>query len=241
MTKSSVRKSSAMRCGRNSGRRCGRPNIWRWELPANPVIASFKEAVLHLQRTGSPWRDLPPKLGYWHAVYMRFRRWEARGVWQRLWKNSQAEPFAGARGLLLDSTTVRASTKLHAATLDENCAVALHLTAGHAHDGRQFEALYESLEVDNVLEFAALDEGYDADRIRERLTLDGIEAVIPPISSRSKKLPYDKELYRSRNRVERFFNKLQQFRRLATRYDKLAKTFFAAVCLVAAFLITKNS
>jgi len=68
----------------------------------------FLEAVLHLQRTGSPWRDLPAKLGYWHAVYMRFRRWEARGVWARLWKNLSAEPFAGARGLLLDSTTVRA-------------------------------------------------------------------------------------------------------------------------------------
>ena len=132
-------------------------------------------------------------------------------------------------------------TKIHAATLDENCAVALHLTAGHAHDGRQFEALYESLDPDNVLEFAALDKGYDADRIRERLELDGIEAVIPPISTRCKKLPYDKELYRSRNRVERFFNKLKQFRRLATRYDKLAKTFLAAVCLVAAFLIARNS
>ena len=133
------------------------------------------------------------------------------------------------------------STKLHAATLDENCAVALHLTAGHAHDGRQFEALYESLDPDNVLEFAALDKGYDADRIRARLALDGIAAVIPPISSRCARLPYDRELYRRRNRIERFFNKLKQFRRLATRYDKLAKTFFAAVHLVAAFLILRNS
>ena len=133
------------------------------------------------------------------------------------------------------------STKIHAATLDENCAVALHLTAGQAHDGRQFEALYESLAADNVLEFAALDKGYDADRIRERLARDGIEPVIPPLSTRCQKLPYDKELYRERNRIERFFNKLKQFRRLATRYDKLAKTFFAAVCLVAAFLIVKNS
>ena len=133
------------------------------------------------------------------------------------------------------------STKIHAATLDENCAVALHLTAGQAHDGRQFEALYESLDPDNVLEFAALDKGYDADRIRERLSLDGIEAVIPPISTRSQKLTYDKERYRGRNRIERFFNKLKQFRRLATRYDKLAKTFFAAVHLISAFLIAKNS
>lgn len=75
--------------------------------PGEMTEREFLEAVLH-QRTGSPWRDLPPELGYWHAVSMRFRRWEARGVWQRLWQNLQAEPFAGARGLLLDSTTVRA-------------------------------------------------------------------------------------------------------------------------------------
>ena len=68
----------------------------------------FLEALRHLQRPGSPWRDLPAALGYWHAVYMRFRRWEARGVWQRLWKSLQAEPLAGARGVLLDSTTGRA-------------------------------------------------------------------------------------------------------------------------------------
>jgi putative transposase len=133
------------------------------------------------------------------------------------------------------------STKIHAATIDENCAVALHLTAGQAHDGRQFESLYESLDPDNVLESAALDRGYDADRIRERLALDGLQAVIPPIPSRSQKLPYDLGLYRGRNRIERFFNKLKQFRRIATRYDKLAKTFFAAVHLVAAFLIARNS
>ena len=95
--------------------------------------------------------------------------------------------------------------------------------------------------LDNVPEFAALDKGYDAERIRERLALDGIEPVIPPISTRSQKPPCDKTLYRSRNRIERFFNKLKQFRRIATRYDKLAKTFFAAVCLVSAFLIIRNS
>ena len=76
--------------------------------PGAMTDREFLEALLHHNRTGSPWRDLPPELGYWHAVYMRFRRWETRGVWQRLWKNLQAEPFAKARGLLVDSTTVRA-------------------------------------------------------------------------------------------------------------------------------------
>ena len=77
--------------------------------PGEMTEREFLEALLHLQRTGSPWRDLPPEFGYWHAVYMRFRRWEARGVWQRLWQNLQAEPLAGARDLFLDSTTVRAT------------------------------------------------------------------------------------------------------------------------------------
>ena len=80
-----------------------------------------------------------------------------------------------------------------------------------------------------------------SDRIRERLSYEGIEAVIPPISSRCSVIAYNKELYRERNRVERFFNKIKNFRRIATRYDKLSKTFFASVHLVAAFLIAKNS
>ena len=133
------------------------------------------------------------------------------------------------------------STKIHAATISEHSAVALHLTPGQAHDGRQFETLYESLQEDNVLESAALDKGYDADRIRQRLAYDGIEPVIPPINTRSKKLHYDAMLYRQRNRIERFFNKLKNFRRIATRYEKLKKTFFALVHLASAFLIANNS
>jgi transposase len=194
-----------------------------------------------LSALGSP-RRLAAALEKSPSRALRRRAWPASGFddgarpsarRRRAKKNGGDQAWGRSRGGW--------STKLHAATLDENCAVALHLTAGHAHDGRQFEALYESLDPDNVLEFAALDKGYDADRIRARLALDGIQAVIPPISSRCAKPPYDKELYRGRNRVERFFNKLKQFRRLATRYDKLAKTFFAAVQLVAAFLILRNS
>ncbi len=76
--------------------------------PGEMSEREFLEALLYLNRTGCPWRDLPETLGYWHAVYMKFRRWEARGVWQRLWKNLQAEEFAQARELFIDSTTVRA-------------------------------------------------------------------------------------------------------------------------------------
>ena len=73
--------------------------------PAEMSDRDFLEAVLYLNRVGCPWRDLPPELGYWHAVYMRFRRWEERGVWRRLWQRLQCESFAQARHLLMDSTT----------------------------------------------------------------------------------------------------------------------------------------
>ena len=152
---------------------------------------------------------------------------------RRSTKNGGDQALGRSRGGL--------STKIHAATIDENCSVALHLTAGDAHEGRQFESLYESLDPDNVLESATMDKGYDADRIRERLSYDGVQAVIPPIPTRVRKLPYDHTRYRERNRIERFFNKVKHFRRIATRYDKLAKTFFAALCLVSAFILTKNS
>ena len=68
----------------------------------------FLEAVLYLNRGGCPWRDLPPQLGCWHAVYMCFRRWQERGVWKRFWQELQSEAFAGARELLMGSTTITA-------------------------------------------------------------------------------------------------------------------------------------
>lgn len=75
--------------------------------PASQSDRHFLEAILWIARTGSPWRDLPVELGYWHAVYMRFQRWEARGIWRRLWLALQGDECAGARHLFIDSTAVR--------------------------------------------------------------------------------------------------------------------------------------
>jgi transposase len=76
--------------------------------PPKLTDRDFIEALLYLNRTGTPWRDLPSEFGEWDQVYMRFRRWTERGVWQRLWQDLQSEAFADAKELLVDSTTVRA-------------------------------------------------------------------------------------------------------------------------------------
>jgi transposase len=68
----------------------------------------FLEAVLYLARTGVPWRDLPGEFGHWDAVYNRFRRWEKRGVWRKLWEGLQQDRFKLAKQVFIDSTIVRA-------------------------------------------------------------------------------------------------------------------------------------
>jgi putative transposase len=66
----------------------------------------FLEAVLWIARTGSPWRDLPPALGNWHATYTRFSRWGKKGVWQRVIKAISGD--VDLEALFIDSTVVRA-------------------------------------------------------------------------------------------------------------------------------------
>jgi len=116
----------------------------------------------------------------------------------------------------------------------------VQLTPGQASDCAQFDSVYDALPKDNVLEAAALDKGYDANRIREPLSLDGVEPVIPGRSNRTEAIAYDHSRYARRNLVERFFNKLKQFRRIATRYEKHAFTFLAMIHIVSAFISIRN-
>ena len=81
-----------------------------------------------------------------------------------------------------------------------------------------------------------MDKAYDSDNIRRFLENQDVEAVIPPKSNRKMLFPYDKKKYRMRQKVERFFCRIKGFRRIATRYDKLACTFMAFIHLVAAFI-----
>ena len=77
------------------------------------------------------------------------------------------------------------------------------------------------------------DKGYDADHLCDRIAESGGQPVIPPKRNRTFKRLYDAELYKERNTIERFFNKLKQFPRVATRYDKLLANFMGFVKLAA--------
>ena len=84
------------------------------------------------------------------------------------------------------------------------------------------------------------DKAYDGDRIRALILAQGATPNIPPKSSRKNPARFCKTLYRERNLIERFFNKLKHFRRIATRYDKLADNFLAMVKLASIRLWLRN-
>lgn len=83
------------------------------------------------------------------------------------------------------------------------------------------------------IEALLADKGYDADAIRAELARAEVEAVIPAKSNRRDPLPHDPEKYRWRNLVERLFNKLKNWRRIATRYDKTKESYLGFVALAS--------
>jgi transposase len=121
------------------------------------------------------------------------------------------------------------STKIHAATEALGLPIRLIGTPGQRNDIALAHDLVDGIEADAML----ADKGYDADHLIERIAEAGIDVVIPPKRNRKVQRAYDAELYKERNRIERFFNKLKQFRRVATRYDKLLANFMGFVKLAA--------
>jgi transposase len=89
------------------------------------------------------------------------------------------------------------------------------------------------------LTYAVMDKGYDSDPIRQDLQSREVLPVIPPKRNRKEPIVYDTDQYQLREQVERFFNKLKQFRRIATRYEKLRHTFLALIHLVASWLMVR--
>ena len=73
-------------------------------------------------------------------------------------------------------------------------------------------------------------------RFLTRIAAQGAAAVIPPLAHRKEQRTYDRHLYKDRNLVERFFNRIKQFRRIATRYEKLVRNYFSMLNLVCAYL-----
>ncbi|WP_461308687.1 IS5 family transposase, partial [Albidovulum sp.] len=122
------------------------------------------------------------------------------------------------------------TTKIHAVTDARGLPITLKLTAGQAHDGRSADDMLGTIGPGQTL---LADAAYDSNRLREQLAKVGANAVIRSIPRRSDPPPLDREAYKRRNRIERFFSKLKHYRAIATRYEKHDANFLALIKLAA--------
>jgi transposase len=222
----------------------------------------FLDAVLWIAKTGAPWRDLPERFGKWNSVWRRFDRWARQGIWQKLF-NAFQDP--DLEWLVLDSTVVRAhphaagarkssggqaaqalgrsrggfGTKIHAAVSGLLLPVALLLSAGQEADVCHARTLLAEVPANAEVQAVIADKGYDSQAVVEAVVARGAEAVMPSRSNRKEQRVYDKERYKDRNLAERFWSKIKQFRRVATRYEKTGRNFLAFVQVASLIVLLR--
>ena len=192
--------------------------------------------IFYVLRTGIPWRDLPSEYGPCTTIYNRFNRWTYAGIWDRV-----MDAVADAHNVdmvMVDGTSVRVhhsaatlkkndtrrcmgrsrgglTTKLHALTNQDGLPIRFELTPGEAHDAPICKTLLDRLQPG---QYVLADKAYDADWIRKMIWEQGAIDVIPSKSNRKLPKDFDAEIYKKRNKIERFFGSIKaSFRRIATR------------------------
>ena len=129
------------------------------------------------------------------------------------------------------------TTKIHALVDANGLPVLLKLTPGQAHDGRSAADMLDGLREGQIL---LADRAYDSNALREAIDERGAWACVKPISTRKDKPAFSPFLYRYRNLVERFFNKLKHFRAIATRFEKQPENYLALIKLAAIKIWIRN-
>ena len=198
--------------------------------------------ILHVLKTGCRWRDVPPVYGPPTTIYNRYNRWSQRRVWQRIFeKMAAAGPIpdelsidsshvkahrsasGSKRGSLKKRSAARGAegrARIHALADDCGRPVAFALTPGNVADVVMAVPLLGAVAKPKRL---LADKAYDADSLRRWLKQRKIRA------SRRTPYPLDRAAYKRRNVIERMFCKLKNWRRVATRYDRLARNYLSGL------------
>ena len=221
------------------------------------------DGIFYILRSGAPWRDLPPRYGPRTPCFNRYNRWSKDGTWAEITNRLQrlfdsGDPPGGGEGAvkerMIDSSTVRVhklgagswndgtpreigrsrggpTTKIHVAVDGCGQPQVMHLSPGQAADCTQAPALLGGLAAGTIV---IADKAYDTDAILDQVARAGGVAAIPSKANRRAPREINREAYARRNLVERFFCRIKEFRRVATRYEKRARNFMATVMLAAA-------
>ena len=225
-------------------KRVGRPSL-------NP--RRVFNAILWILKSGARWRDLPARYGNWNSIYHKFRLWCSQGLFARLLQLINADA-KDATLLELDSTFCKVhqsacstlkdqaigssrggkNTKVHVLINERMQLLKVMLTGGQVHDSEPALALLSGIELGGKKILA--DKAYSCEQIRFFISEHGAVACIPDKANFKIKHDFDCELYKQRNKVERFFQRIKNYRHISTRFDKLATCFENFVLLAASVI-----
>ncbi|WP_149864640.1 IS5 family transposase [Pacificimonas flava] len=209
--------------------------------------------IIFVIRNGLRRRDAPTGYGPHKTIYNRFIRWSRLGVFNKIFAALAAK---GGRPdqLMIDATHLKAhrtaasllkkglfprrigrtkgglNSKLHAVCDDHGRPLIMALSEGQMSDYKGAALMLDALPRAKTL---LGDRGYDADWFRAALADRKISACIPSRANRRVPIPHDAALYRQRHKIEIMFGRLKDWRRIHTRYDRCAHTFFSAICIAA--------
>ena len=233
-----------IKCLFEEPKKVGRP-------PLNPRMVL--NGILWILRTGARWRDLPARYGNWNSIYHKFRQWCESGMFQLLLQSVTTDAAQSAL-LEMDSTFCKVhqsacsglknqaigssrggkNTKVHVIINERMQLLGVVLTGGQIHDSEPALDLLAGIDLAGKKLLA--DKAYSCKSLRDYLEERGAIVCIPDKSNFKTKHRFDANLYKRRNIVERFFQRIKNYRHIATRFDKLSNCFFNFV-LLAAFSI----
>lgn len=199
---------------------------------------------------------MPKEFGNWNSIYHIFRKWIDWGVFEKilqsLVENSRKyflveidstfckvhQHAAGARKILgnqnIEVSRGGKTTKIHALVNEHFQLVGISLSGGNVHDSEMAIKVLSKVTLEGKKILA--DKGYCSEEIRNFISQEKAEVCIPDKSNAVVIHNFDKELYKSRNIIERFFQRIKNYRHVATRYDKLSNCFLNFIILAAVMI-----
>ncbi|MGH9807854.1 MAG: IS5 family transposase [Terriglobia bacterium] len=212
--------------------------------------------IVFVIRNGLRWRDAPEDYGPHKTIYNRFIRWSRLGVFNKIFA-ALARKGGKPERIMIDATHLKAhrtaasllkkglfprrigrtkgglNSKLHAVCDGKGRPLVMLLTEGQMSDFKGAALMLPALPKAKEL---LGDKGYDADWFRQALAERKTGACIPSKSNRKVAIPHDATLYKQRHRIENMFGRIKDWRRVHTRYDRCAHTYFSAICIAAAVI-----